>query len=176
MGIKAAIHRQRLSSLRRLAMTMALLATLLSGVASLTFRATPAGAVAPVTVIPPTLNNPGGMAIDAAGNLFIANFQDDSVEVFPLSSGSVFGVPVTADVLTTIVSGLQGPIELAFDGEGNLYISNQASPKYDGPSANVQVLPATSGTIFGQEVTADTLATIVSSDLNFYYFGVDIRP
>ena len=69
------------------------------------------------------------------------------------TSGTLFGQPVTADTLTTLVSGLDNPIGVAVDGAGNLYYATQNA---------INVLPATTTTLYGQTVTADTPAALVS--------------
>ena len=57
---------------------------------------------------------PTGLAFDAAGNLFVANYSNGTVEKFS---------PTGAD-LGTFASGLDGPQGLAFDSAGNLYVTN----------------------------------------------------
>ena len=58
-----------------------------------------------------------------------------------------------------VSSGLSGPVTLAFDSAGDLFIANTAN-------STVSVLPKASGTLFGHSVSADTLATVVSSGLD----------
>jgi sugar lactone lactonase YvrE len=56
---------------------------------------------------------PGGLAFDAAGNLYVAEFFADKVsKVTP------------AGVVTTFATGLDEPQGLAFDAAGNLYVAN----------------------------------------------------
>jgi IPT/TIG domain len=103
-----------------------------------------------------TLNNVPGIAFDASGDLFISN--DDgpsggSISVLPANDGTIFGQSVTADTLTTVISGLDNPVGLSFDSAGNLYYATQN---------DISVLPLASGTIFGQSVSADTPTTLVS--------------
>ncbi len=102
------------------------------------------------------LSEPDAVAFDPAGNLYIADYVDSTVLVFPRTSGTIFGHSVTADTVTTIASGLDNPDGLAFDPAGNLYIANL----YAG---TVSVLPKSGGTLFGQSVSADTVATIAST-------------
>ena len=60
-----------------------------------------------------------GLAFDAAGNLYVANYGNDAIsKVTP------------AGVVSTFVSsssGLEGPCGLAFDAAGNLYVANYDS-------------------------------------------------
>ena len=108
------------------------------------------------TIVSSGLNTDFNLAFDAAGNLYIANQGTGSVLVLPMASGTLYGVPVTADTLATVVSGLNTPVGLAFDSAGDLYVS-------DWGTATVSVLPQASGTLYGTNVTANTLATLVSS-------------
>ncbi len=60
------------------------------------------------------LNGPYGLAFDAAGNLYVANGNDNTVsKVTP------------AGVVSSFASGFNGPDCLAFDAAGNLYVSNE---------------------------------------------------
>ena len=61
------------------------------------------------------LDGPGGMAFDAAGNLYVANAGNNTIsEVKP-----------TGAVSTFVSSGLDEPVGLAFDAAGNLYVANE---------------------------------------------------
>jgi DNA-binding beta-propeller fold protein YncE len=113
-------------------------------------------------VIVKGLSNPFGLAFDA-GDLYITNGNrspptavNNTVSVFPEKSGTLFGVPVTRHVLTTIFSGLSDPNGLAFDHGGNLYVANDQN-------GTVSVLPKASGTLFGVAVTENKPATVVSA-------------
>ncbi len=103
-----------------------------------------------------TLHNTPGIAFDGNGDLFIADENGPtggSISVLPAASGTIFGQPVTADTLTTIVSGIDNPIGIAFDEAGNLYYATQN---------DINVVPLATGTLYGQAVTADTPAVLVS--------------
>jgi sugar lactone lactonase YvrE len=102
------------------------------------------------------LAHPTGVAIDSKGNLYVSNFAAGSISVLPAASGTLFGVAVTADTPATLVSsGMLGPTGLAVDSSGNLYVSNTGN-------SELEVLPQTSGTLFGQAVTADQLNELLT--------------
>jgi sugar lactone lactonase YvrE len=98
---------------------------------------------------------PCGLAFDAAGDLFIANSQANTLTVVPSVSGTIFGQSVTANEATLLnaATGLDDPHGLAFDQAGDLFVSDLGNK-------SVTVVPNTSGTIFGQSVTADQSAVL----------------
>ena len=102
-----------------------------------------------------SLTDPTGIAFDAAGNLYVSDASAGTVSVLANYTETLFGTPVTADSLTTLVSGMQQPVSLAFDGGGNLYVSDSAA-------GTLSVLPLADGTVFGTAVTADNLAVLAS--------------
>jgi glucose/arabinose dehydrogenase len=104
------------------------------------------------------LDDPFGITVDANGDLFVADTYANTVMVLPVSTGTIFGQTMTADVATplTVASGLEGPTGVAFDANGDLFIS-------DAFSEGVTVLPASSGVLFGQAVTADIAATVTAA-------------
>jgi len=103
------------------------------------------------------------------------------VTVLPAVSGTIYGQSVVANtsVALAALSTIGRASAMAFDPQGNLVILDQDGP----PSA--WVLPATTGTFFGQAVTANTVtefqilsnvetATAVMFDAvgNLYYASV----
>ena len=72
---------------------------------------TPAGMVSTFALrVQPSLT---GLAFDAAGNLFVANYGANTVsKVTP------------AGMVSTFASGFNDPTGLAFDAAGNLYVAN----------------------------------------------------
>ncbi len=59
-------------------------------------------------------SGPDGLAFDKSGNLYVANFFDNTVD--KITPGGV--------VSTFINTGLNGPKGLAFDSSGNLFVAN----------------------------------------------------
>ena len=58
-----------------------------------------------------------GLAFDAAGNLYVANFNGNTVSEFSCTGASK----------GTFASGLSVPVGLAFDAVGNLYVANRGT-------------------------------------------------
>jgi sugar lactone lactonase YvrE len=82
---------------------------------------------------------PNGMAVDGAGNVYVADYGNNRVVKETLSSGSY--------TETTIINGLNLPSGLALDAAGNLYVAN-----YGGTEAYKE-------TLSGGSYTQTTLAT-----------------
>lgn len=61
-------------------------------------------------------SEPDGIAIDAAGNLFVSDYTNNAIrEITP------------AGLVSTFVTGINGPSGLCFDGSGNLLVAEQAA-------------------------------------------------
>ena len=60
------------------------------------------------------LSGPVGVAVDAAGNVYIADYNNNAVKEWAVAKNTV----------TTLASGLEGPSGVAADGSGNVYISD----------------------------------------------------
>jgi DNA-binding beta-propeller fold protein YncE len=68
------------------------------------------------------LNNPHGVALDASGNLYIADTFNNRVL---LETRSVSGY-----TQSTIGTGLNTPQSVAVDGIGNVYIADSGTPDF----------------------------------------------
>ena len=60
---------------------------------------------------------PAGIAVDGAGNLFVAD----------ANSGKILRVDAKTSALTTAASGLRSPGDMSFDSNGNLYVAEQGA-------------------------------------------------
>jgi len=75
------------------------------------------------------LNRPSGIAIDAAGNLYIADTQDSCIRETNLSTGTITsiawngGTSINSDGTTSEVQ-VYAPVGLLLDGYGNLYFAD----------------------------------------------------
>lgn len=114
-----------------------------------------------------SLQLPGQVAVDQAGNLVLAD--DDRVRVLPASSGTYYGQQMTAgDIYTIAGTGVAGfspdgtvatqalisfVSGLAIDSNGNLVISDQGSNL-------IRVVAAGSGTFYGRAMEAGRIYTI----------------
>jgi sugar lactone lactonase YvrE len=71
-----------------------------------------------------SLVDPTGLAFDAHGNLWVANFGDSSVVEFPVGQLASSGSPAPAVTISASSGSLSAPSGLAFDGGGNLWVAN----------------------------------------------------
>jgi sugar lactone lactonase YvrE len=76
-----------------------------------------------------TLNTPEGITVDAAGNLYIADYQNYRIRMVNtagiISSIAGTGLPnFSGDGGSAIAAGLNDPNGVMFDGAGNLYITD----------------------------------------------------
>ena len=118
------------------------------------------------------LDGPSGVAVDAAGDLVIATWNDDAIRVVPASTGNLAGQSVTADDIYLIggdgfatYSGNGGPAsqaELAVpqqvrvDATGDVVIT-------DAGNDAIRFVPATTGTYFGRSMTSGDMYTIAGN-------------
>lgn len=70
------------------------------------------------------LKSPWGLAVDAKGNLYVANTNDNNI--------LVFGPGYSQLTTKTITNGINGPTGLAFDSFGNLWVANSQANGYLG--------------------------------------------
>jgi len=118
------------------------------------------------------LHSPGGVAVDASGDVAIADTTNNVVRFVPTTSGTYFGVSMTGgDIYTIVGNGTAGysgdggaattaelttPKAVAFDGAGDLLIA-------DSGNNVVRFVPATTGTYYGQSMTAHDIYTIAGN-------------
>jgi RHS repeat-associated protein len=123
------------------------------------------------------INGPTGVAFDAAGDLILTDTISCQVRFVPVASGTYFGVSMTADHIYTIAGNGTGgysgnggaatsaemnyPYSVSVDAHGNLVIA-------DTYSAAVRYVPVTSGTYYGQSMTANHIYTIAGNGTGGY--------
>jgi hypothetical protein len=126
------------------------------------------------------LNAPANLAFDTRGNLYLANYRDNNLVVLPATSTTLFGDHVTADTASVLDPGNSGTLDhllarpdgLGFDARGDLFVANAGGA--------ITVVPAWSGSVFGQRVTTDvpvtfdpgtpgTLATVLAGPFDIVF-------
>jgi secreted PhoX family phosphatase len=110
-----------------------------------------------------------GVAVDAAGNVVIADEENDRIRVVAASTGTFYGQAMTAgDIYTAAGNGTTGfsgdggpataaeldfPQGVAVDAAGNLVINDNGNDR-------IRVVAASTGTFYGQAMTAGDIYTI----------------
>jgi sugar lactone lactonase YvrE len=111
-----------------------------------------------------TLQAPSALALDGAGDLFIADFNLGEVIKVPTATGQAVSV-------VNVPAGLlQHPIALAFDNQGNLYIGDTGPGGVDAGNGNpgfVVKLPA-GGTAFKMTIPSIPIVFPQALVANFY--------
>ncbi len=118
------------------------------------------------------LLSPDGVAVDGSGNLVIADTYNSRVRVVAATSGTFYGIAMTAgDIYTVAGNGTNGysgdggaatsaevgqPDGIAVDGSGNLVIAAT-------DNSRVRVVAATSGTFYGIAMTAGDIYTVAGN-------------
>lgn len=117
------------------------------------------------------------LAVTSAGNLVVAQYDLNVVQVVAARSGTFYGVSMKTGYVYTIAgtgkagyagdggpaaaAELDDPASVAVDGNGNVLLA-------DGP--RVRVIAAKTGTFYGQQMTANHIYTI-AGDGSYTYSG-----
>ena len=114
-----------------------------------------------------------GLAVDSAGDLYIADSGNSRVLEVPVSSGTKWGaISETANEIFTVAGNgtaghtgdgavatsaeLSNPYGLAIDANGDLYIADASNDR-------VQEVAASTGSQWGQSMTADDIYTVADT-------------
>ncbi len=119
--------------------------------------------------------DPGALAIDAGGDLFIADQGNRTIRELAVRTGTYYGVPIAADHLGTVagdgsygpylIDGLsaQGqtaelnfPTAVALDSSGDLYIA-------DGAEHAIRLVPAGTTTLLGKPAQGGDMYTVAGA-------------
>ncbi|MHB8220662.1 MAG: NHL repeat-containing protein [Acidimicrobiales bacterium] len=120
------------------------------------------------------LDDPQGIAVDGAGDLFIADTENCRVVVVPARTGTLFGVTVTAGRIATVAgtgtcgtAGLGGPAPaaelwtptaVAVDPAGDLLVADRGA-------GYVVECPVATGTYYGVPIGAGDLTVVAGMGL-----------
>src|SRR5277367_1586709 len=102
---------------------------------------------------PGVLAGPGGIALDAAGNLFVADTGHCRVLVVPARSGPFDGLRVRAGRAATLAGGsctgpaaFGHPSDVAVDGRGNVLVAEATSQRVQEVRAGSRTVVTVAGT------------------------------
>jgi len=142
------------------------LVALFAASCALGLLAAPAGAVLPTHAEIPSLNQTGfervcGIAIDSAGNRYLADYESDKVEVFSPSGASITSFTPSANA--------ESPCTLAVDSQGNVYVNGLETDvvKYK-PSS----FPPTSSTSYEKDTAINGTGKLVAEGA----YAVAVNP
>jgi RHS repeat-associated protein len=118
------------------------------------------------------LNGPSSVRTDAVGDVVLTDTGNNAVRFIPVAGGTYFGQSMTAHDIYTIAGNnnagyngdggaataaeLNGPTSASFDSGGDIVIG-------DTSNSVVRFVPTTSGTFFGQSMSADDIYTIAGN-------------
>jgi hypothetical protein len=98
--------------------------------------------------------SPGGIAVDHAGNLFIADTVHDRLRMVS-----------PAAVITTVASGLYGPLDVAVDGAGNLFVTVSSGVVKVSPAGAIStVADGSAGLEFPWGIAVDSADNVFVAD------------
>jgi hypothetical protein len=123
------------------------------------------------------LNSPRGLAVSGTGNLFIADGYNNRIRMVAASTGTFYGQQMTAGHMYTVAGdggpgGLSGdggratraqldfPANVALVGPDNLLIADVINNR-------IRMVAASTGTFFGQAMTAGHIYTVAGSTGGF---------
>ena len=106
------------------------------------------------------LANPRGITVDAAGNLYFADSGNHRIRKVDLSSNisTIAGTGTatsTGDGGLATLASLNEPVDLAFDGSGNLYVAERSGQRIR-KIAKDQTISTVAGTGFGGPPDSET--------------------
>jgi hypothetical protein len=121
------------------------------------------------------LSGPAGVTVDSAGNLVIADSGNSRIRVVAASGGTLYGQAMTAGDIYTVAGGgtnkffrgsgpataaaLRSPRTVAVDNAGNLVIADTSDNR-------IRVVAASTGTFYGQAMTAGDIYTVAGGGMN----------
>jgi trimeric autotransporter adhesin len=113
------------------------------------------------------LNNPCGVAVDAAGNLIVANTGNNVLRVIAARSGVFYGKKMRAGRSYAIGRGsFSAPEAVTVDRHGNLLVTSQTgfTNVDDTASAVVSVLAGARGSFYGQQMVPGHVYPLAGQD------------
>lgn len=126
------------------------------------------------------LDDPQGIAVDALGDVIIADTNNNLIRVVPMSSGVFFGYPYTAGHIYTLAgnhtagfSGDGGPaLNAQFSAPFGVAVDNAIPPNLlvaDTANSRIRVIAGSTAPFYGQPMTALDIYTIAGTATAGFY-------
>jgi secreted PhoX family phosphatase len=121
--------------------------------------------------------SPNGVALDAAGNVLIADSGQHRIRVIAETTGTFYGQAMTAGDIYTVAGGgsavpgnggpatkaeIYSPDGVAVDSHGNLILTDGGFPAATNPSD--RVVATVTGTFYGQAMTGGDIYTVAGGN------------
>jgi sugar lactone lactonase YvrE len=118
-----------------------------------------------------TLNTPSGVAVDAAGNIYISDTQDSCIRKVNAASGNIVAIAMNgaaAISLSNVVDQAQvyAPIGITVDGEGNVFYADYYYMIVDEIQSNRAILDFRATPVRQGSQSASPMLQIVENDGN----------
>ncbi|NDB82966.1 MAG: hypothetical protein EB127_09550 [Alphaproteobacteria bacterium] len=117
-----------------------------------------------------TFNRPNDICRDNSGNLYIADLSNNRIRYIPFATGTVRGQSMTANYVYTIAgtgtagySGDTGAATSANIQINNICLDNSFNIYISDSSHRIRFIPFTTGTVWGQSMTANNIYTIAGT-------------
>jgi sugar lactone lactonase YvrE len=104
-------------------------------------------------VVPAQVTNPSGLAVDAAGDVYVSDATNNVVVETPSSTGP------GATLFNLSFSGLKSPAGLAIDGFGNVYVADSGNSRVLEMVRNLSLTALVNPTPAASSTTAGSTAT-----------------
>ncbi len=130
---------------------------------AMTGKVTPAVTISASAANFGALSNPGGLAFDASGNLWVTNLSNNTLVKFTPAQLAASGTPLPATTISSSAQfngSLDQPNGLAFDKDGNLWVTNR-----NGPQPLIKYTPAQQAA--GGALTPVVMIGATNGSLNF---------
>ncbi|HTT87661.1 MAG TPA: IPT/TIG domain-containing protein, partial [Acidimicrobiales bacterium] len=136
----------------------------------------PKSSKVPNPLLAAELDDPNGIAIDAAGDIALADTGNDAIRFVPAVGGVRFGLSMTAGEIYTIAGGGSGegnetfsaglaePDGIAFNPSGDVVVA-------DTDNSVVRLIPATAHTEYGQSLQPTVIYTLAGIYGDYGYTG-----